>query len=122
MGYADTVEDSLDEGVRSNLNCLDEGEEKAVEGGAQEVANSSNEVLPIGTASLPPCIWCIFISANYQPAKITLSQFQAENHRVPFFRYFGPTAIVPGFKQMVVSVRKHRRSISAGSAAGSKYP
>lgn len=33
-------------------------------------------------------------------------------HRVPFFRYFGPTAIVPGFKQMVVQVkdRDHRRS------------
>src|SRR5688572_25357114 len=24
------------------------------------------------------------------------------NNRVPYFRYFGPTAIVPGFKQMVV--------------------
>ncbi|KAF4119532.1 Fungal trans [Geosmithia morbida] len=34
----------------------------------------------------------------------------ASNHRVPYFRYFGPTAIVPGFKQMVVSVRHRRRS------------
>ncbi|KAI3323960.1 fungal-specific transcription factor domain-containing protein [Xylariaceae sp. AK1471] len=31
-------------------------------------------------------------------------------HRVPYFRYFGPTAIVPGFKQMVVKVRDRRRS------------
>lgn len=33
-------------------------------------------------------------------------------HRIPFFRYFGPTAIVPGFKQMVVQVkdRDHRRT------------
>ncbi|KAH8157634.1 hypothetical protein CIB48_g10614 [Xylaria polymorpha] len=31
-------------------------------------------------------------------------------HRVPYFRYFGPTAIVPGFKQMVVKVRGRRRS------------
>lgn len=32
--------------------------------------------------------------------------------RVPFFRYFGPTAIAPGFKQMVVQVRNrnHRKS------------
>ncbi|KAI8949911.1 fungal-specific transcription factor domain-containing protein [Xylaria longipes] len=30
--------------------------------------------------------------------------------RVPYFRYFGPTAIVPGFKQMVVKVRGRRRS------------
>lgn len=42
-----------------------------------------------------------------------------ESHRVPYFRYFGPTAIVPGFKQMVVSVREHRRSTGAGSAIAS---
>ncbi|RDL39629.1 Uncharacterized protein BP5553_03969 [Venustampulla echinocandica] len=41
---------------------------------------------------------------------------RTDNHRVPYFRYFGPTAIVPGFKQMVVSVREHRRSTGAGSA------
>ncbi|TVY85053.1 Nitrogen assimilation transcription factor nit-4 [Lachnellula suecica] len=41
---------------------------------------------------------------------------QVENHRVPYFRYFGPTAIVPGFKQMVVSVRENRRSTGANSA------
>ncbi|KAL1847470.1 hypothetical protein Plec18170_008583 [Paecilomyces lecythidis] len=29
---------------------------------------------------------------------------------VPYFRYFGPTAIVPGFKQMVVRVRESRKS------------
>ncbi len=40
----------------------------------------------------------------------------SESHRVPYFRYFGPTAIVPGFKQMVVSVREHRRSTGAASA------
>lgn len=45
----------------------------------------------------------------------------AENHRVPYFRYFGPTAIVPGFKQMVVSVREHRRSTGAGSSVGSTF-
>ncbi|KND94620.1 putative transcriptional regulatory protein [Tolypocladium ophioglossoides CBS 100239] len=39
------------------------------------------------------------------------------NHRIPYFRYFGPTAIVPGFKQMVVSVRDRRRS-TGGSQSG----
>lgn len=39
------------------------------------------------------------------------------NHRVPYFRYFGPTAIVPGYKQMVVSVRDRRRS-TGGSHSG----
>lgn len=29
---------------------------------------------------------------------------------VPYFRYFGPTAIVPGFKQMVGRFRSHRRT------------
>jgi hypothetical protein len=41
------------------------------------------------------------------------------SHRVPYFRYFGPTAIVPGFKQMVVSVREHRRSTGGASSVGS---
>jgi hypothetical protein len=45
-----------------------------------------------------------------------------DSNRVPYFRYFGPTAIVPGFKQMVVSVKEHRRSMGAGSAVASKSP
>ncbi|RAL67365.1 hypothetical protein DID88_008120 [Monilinia fructigena] len=40
-----------------------------------------------------------------------------ESHRVPYFRYFGPTAIVPGFKQMVVSVRESRRSMGPPSSS-----
>lgn len=37
----------------------------------------------------------------------------ARNFRVPYFRYFGPTAIVPGFKQMVVQLKDHRRSLAS---------
>ncbi|KAK8039448.1 hypothetical protein PG993_007859 [Apiospora rasikravindrae] len=46
-----------------------------------------------------------------------------EGYRVPYFRYFGPTAIVPGFKQMVVKVRNRRRSsITATSpSSGATY-
>jgi hypothetical protein len=44
---------------------------------------------------------------------------RASSHRVPYFRYFGPTAIVPGFKQMVVSVRDRRRSTTGSLAGGS---
>lgn len=42
---------------------------------------------------------------------------RTESHRVPYFRYFGPTAIVPGFKQMVVnvSVQRDRRRSRGGS-------
>ncbi|CRK13018.1 hypothetical protein BN1708_010717 [Verticillium longisporum] len=41
------------------------------------------------------------------------------SHRVPYFRYFGPTAIVPGYKQMVVSVRERRRSTAGSTSAAS---
>ncbi|KAL9107744.1 MAG: hypothetical protein Q9227_007366 [Pyrenula ochraceoflavens] len=51
------------------------------------------------------------------PASGSLSNGPARN-RVPFFRYFGPTAIVPGFKQMVVQMRGGHRS-SAGYCPGS---
>lgn len=45
-----------------------------------------------------------------------------ENRRVPYFRYFGPTAIVPGFKQMVVSVRDHHQSAGTNSSVSSRFP
>ncbi|KAG9256181.1 putative pathway-specific nitrogen regulator [Emericellopsis atlantica] len=44
---------------------------------------------------------------------------QANSHRVPYFRYFGPTAIVPGFKQMVVSVKDRRRSTNGSHSISS---
>ncbi|KAH8819188.1 fungal-specific transcription factor domain-containing protein [Xylogone sp. PMI_703] len=49
----------------------------------------------------------------------TAENRQTESRKVPYFRYFGPTAIVPGFKQMVVSVREHRRSTGAASSISS---
>ncbi len=43
-------------------------------------------------------------------------------NRVPYFRYFGPTAIVPGFKQMVVQVNKEQqRSQGAPSVFACSY-
>lgn len=54
------------------------------------------------------------------------SSFLSSRNRVPFFRYFGPTAIVPGFKQMVVQIkdRDHRRSAHSlsGSSPASGAP
>ncbi|KAL2432674.1 hypothetical protein ABEF95_014383 [Exophiala dermatitidis] len=41
----------------------------------------------------------------------TANSLTSTRNRVPYFRYFGPTAIVPGFKQMVVQVKDHRRSL-----------
>ncbi|RKU41499.1 hypothetical protein DL546_001811 [Coniochaeta pulveracea] len=48
----------------------------------------------------------------------TSEQRHTESHRVPYFRYFGPTAIVPGFKRMVVNVPsrdRERRKSRGGS-------
>ena len=55
-------------------------------------------------------------SANRSP-----TQHHTESHRMPYFRYFGPTAIVPGYKQMVVnvSVRDRRRSRGGSFSATS---
>lgn len=49
-------------------------------------------------------------------------QLQTESHRVPYFRYFGPTAIVPGFKQMVVNVSRRDRRRSRGSSFSGVSP
>ena len=39
-----------------------------------------------------------------------------ESHSVPYFRYFGPTAIVPGFKRVVVSVPDRRHIAAIGNS------
>lgn len=50
-------------------------------------------------------------------------QHRLESHRMPYFRYFGPTAIVPGFKQMVVNVSVHRdRRRSRGNSFSTTSP
>lgn len=58
------------------------------------------------------------VNEQRRPADDENTALTTESHRVPYFRYFGPTAIVPGFKQMVVSVREHRRRQSSGPASG----
>ncbi|KAE8380598.1 fungal-specific transcription factor domain-containing protein [Aspergillus bertholletiae] len=48
------------------------------------------------------------VGESPESSRTSLSS-SARTH-VPYFRYFGPTAIVPGFKQMVVQVRSSRKS------------
>ncbi|KAK8087244.1 hypothetical protein PG994_002218 [Apiospora phragmitis] len=48
-----------------------------------------------------------------------LQHHSSEGYRVPYFRYFGPTAIVPGFKQMVVKVCNRRRSSMTATSPSS---
>ncbi|KAK7724316.1 hypothetical protein SLS64_000650 [Diaporthe eres] len=49
-------------------------------------------------------------------------QHHHETHKVPYFRYFGPTAIVPGYKQMVVNVHHYHRRRSRGGSASVTSP
>lgn len=54
-------------------------------------------------------------SSNRSPV-----QHHHNSHKVPYFRYFGPTAIVPGLKQMVVNApvqTYNRRRSSRGSTS-----
>ncbi|KAK4118721.1 hypothetical protein N657DRAFT_329818 [Parathielavia appendiculata] len=50
------------------------------------------------------------------------SPVHLERHRVPYFRYFGPTAIVPGFKQMVVAVYRDSRRKSRSNSFSTASP
>ncbi|TQV94298.1 hypothetical protein V2A60_002666 [Cordyceps javanica] len=75
----------------------------------------SLEPSPSTSSSHPPQT----ASTDDLPSSPTaLRRPQNYNYRIPYFRYFGPTAIVPGFKQMVVSVRDRRLSTSAASHQG----
>ena len=49
-------------------------------------------------------------AAQDSPRSSRASVSSGSRTHVPYFRYFGPTAIVPGFKQMVVQVRGSRKS------------
>ncbi|KAL5335377.1 fungal-specific transcription factor domain-containing protein [Aspergillus crustosus] len=49
-------------------------------------------------------------AAGESPESNRTSVSSSGRTHVPYFRYFGPTAIVPGFKQMVVQVRGSRKS------------
>jgi hypothetical protein len=53
--------------------------------------------------------------------------FSGPRNRMPYFRWLGPTAIMPGFKQMVVKVKRNERELTrsstdGGGAAGMKSP
>lgn len=43
-------------------------------------------------------------------------------NRMPYFRYFGPTAIVPGLRQMVVKVRGKQHGSAQTTSDRTYYP
>ncbi|KAL4893800.1 fungal-specific transcription factor domain-containing protein [Aspergillus ambiguus] len=61
-------------------------------------------------------------TAGESPESSRTSLSSSARTHVPYFRYFGPTAIVPGFKQMVVQVRGSRKSNPSLSSAESLSP
>lgn len=46
------------------------------------------------------------------------SLFSGPRNRMPYFRWLGPTAIMPGFKQMVVKVKRESTDIARSSTDG----
>ena len=46
------------------------------------------------------------------------SLFSGPRNRMPYFRWLGPTAIMPGFKQMVVKVKRQDTDMGRSSANG----
>ncbi|QGA15027.1 hypothetical protein EYB26_002683 [Talaromyces marneffei] len=65
------------------------------------------------------------LAAVASPESSRTSLSSGHRTHVPYFRYFGPTAIVPGFKQMVVRVRDGKRgnqSQSSDSTRSLKTP
>ncbi|KAE8353355.1 C6 transcription factor [Aspergillus coremiiformis] len=64
-------------------------------------------------------------TAGESPESSRTSLSSTARTHVPYFRYFGPTAIVPGFKQMVVQVRGSRKgnqSLSSESQSPMRSP
>jgi hypothetical protein len=51
------------------------------------------------------------------PTNRSYLNFTTRN-RMPYFRYFGPTAILPGFKQMVVKVNEKQHSTTGTPSVG----
>ncbi|KAJ6160450.1 hypothetical protein N7470_003846 [Penicillium chermesinum] len=65
------------------------------------------------------------VGAGDTPESSRTSVSSVNRTHVPYFRYFGPTAIVPGFKQMVVQIRGSRKSntsLSSGSSTATRDP
>jgi hypothetical protein len=117
-GYASEVHPKVIAGGNDELNASeDESDPK------DSRRNSSNGARPILFTSAQPSLPNPGPTDNGKrfrsPTSIQTGGSVSSTHHqaIPYFRYFGPTAIVPGFKQMVVQLPEHRRS--ANSVAGS---
>lgn len=75
----------------------------------QQVAEGSPDSGKLETC---PCLFLPRGPGTYHRLYVGRSSVSASNRtHVPYFRYFGPTAIVPGFKQMVWLISEHIVSV-----------
>lgn len=88
-----------------------------------------SELLDTGLKDIPPFLDVssrnkeLEMRTEDSPESSRASVSSGSRTHVPYFRYFGPTAIVPGFKQMVVQVRGSRKSNpSMSSDSPSPHP
>lgn len=82
---------------------------------SHQPSNNAKATSPIFSPPNIPPATPTTVSIDDLPASPTLQRAKTIAHRVPYFRYFGPTAIVPGFKQMVVSVRDRQANTASRS-------
>ncbi|PSN74262.1 hypothetical protein BS50DRAFT_627606 [Corynespora cassiicola Philippines] len=96
----------------SNAANPRDGPRKAARRESNSAPKPKQEVAPLPTR---PHLPHTSSSASDSSAAMRLPKLEEDNgntvlslstrNRMPYFRYFGPTAIMPGFKQMVVKVR-----------------
>ncbi|QIW96216.1 hypothetical protein AMS68_001734 [Peltaster fructicola] len=58
------------------------------------------------------------VSPSNQSDQPRASLFSGPRNRMPYFRWLGPTAIMPGFKQMVVKIKRQDNDAGTSSADG----
>jgi hypothetical protein len=87
--------------------------EGRISGQADPQENPSPLAVGLGhrppTTSIHPIKETNTMDISHTPVNHSYLNFTTRN-RMPYFRYFGPTAIMPGFKQMVVKVSEKQHS------------
>nr|POF23950.1 putative transcriptional regulatory protein [Quercus suber] len=71
-----------------------------------------------GNASSPKKSVAHMTSTSGTRTPVQEPLFSGPRNRMPYFRWLGPTAIMPGFKQMVVKVRRQDPDIARSSTDG----
>lgn len=73
------------------------------------MSNQSNEHVQPAQQADPPM---------HPAEQVSQALFSGARNRMPYFRWLGPTAIMPGFKQMVVKVKRQETDMTRSSTDG----